>query len=316
MPKQEKVASEVSIICPLYNAEKYLEKLHNNILKQKDVNLVEILYILTESNDRTEEILKEKELNYVKIKVTEFSHSRTREEYGMKAKGEILVFITQDVQIVEDCWLRNLVKPIEQGECEASFSRQICEENIMERYVREKNYPEVSRIVTKGDIDKYGLMTFFYSDASSAIKASVFKELNGYDGKDHIISEDMYIAHKIIDKGYRIKYCSDSKVVHYHNFTLKQIFNRYFDTGVFFRKNPVFLNYKTSDSGMKMARYVILESLKEGNLKVTMKAIPNFAARLIGSYLGRRYEKLSIEKRIKYSSNKVHWTKYKKEGRK
>ena len=67
-------------------------------------------------------------------------------------------------------------------------------------------------MVSKKDINKYGLLTFFYSDASSAVKTSVYKELNGYDNKRLLINEDMYFAEKLIQAGYRIKYCSDSEV--------------------------------------------------------------------------------------------------------
>ncbi len=51
-------------------------------------------------------------------------------------------------------------------------------------------------MVSKKDINKYGLLTFFYSDASSAVKTSVYKELNGYDNKRLLINEDMYFAEK------------------------------------------------------------------------------------------------------------------------
>ena len=76
----------------------------------------------------------------------------------------------------------------------------------IEKYTREKNYPATSRIVSKSDIKRLGLNTFFFSDASSAIKTSIYKELNGYDGKDLPTNEDMYIAYKLIMNGYKISY--------------------------------------------------------------------------------------------------------------
>ena len=57
---------KVEIICPLYNAESYIENLHNSILKQKNVDF-SVRYLLTESTDQTESILKSKKLNYNKI---------------------------------------------------------------------------------------------------------------------------------------------------------------------------------------------------------------------------------------------------------
>lgn len=299
----------ISIICPLYNAEKYIVELHKKIQQQEVEWEIEELYVLTESNDSTEDLLKEKKINYFKINKEEFSHSKTREMMSHKASGDVIVFISQDIIIKNNYWLKNLVNPIICGECEASFSRQICTNNTIEKYIREKNYPTESRIVSKSDIEKLGLITFFYSDASSAVNTSVYRELNGYDGKDLIINEDMYFAHKLIHKGYRIKYCSDSEVYHSHIFTLEQLFNRYFDTGVFLKENSYFLYYKTNESGLVLLNYVIKASLKEGNIKVLVNTIPNFATRFMGSFLGKKYEALSIDKRIKYSLNKKYWKK-------
>ena len=48
---------KISIICPLYNAENYIEDLYFSIKKQKDVCIEEIKFILTESSDNTEDKL-------------------------------------------------------------------------------------------------------------------------------------------------------------------------------------------------------------------------------------------------------------------
>ncbi|MDD3241612.1 MAG: glycosyltransferase family A protein, partial [Bacilli bacterium] len=90
---------KIDIICPLYNAEEYILDLHHSILRQKDVEINNINYILTRSTDNTELILKENNISYSLIEPANFSHSRTREEYAFKSEGDILVFITQDIKI-------------------------------------------------------------------------------------------------------------------------------------------------------------------------------------------------------------------------
>lgn len=294
---------KVSVICPLYNAENYIVDLHNNLLRQEKYTNeeVNINYILTKSKDNTEKILNEMNLSYESIESWEFSHSKTREEIAYKVDGDIIVFISQDVVMKNKYWLKNLIGPIINNECEATFSRQLCTNNTIEKYIREKNYPNKSRIVSKKDIDKLGLLTFFYSDASSAVKTKIYKKLNGYDGKRLIINEDMYFAEKLIQSGYRIKYCADSEVYHSHIFTLKSLYERYFDTGVFFKQNPQFLNYKGNKNGKDLALYVLQQSIKEKNFKVALNILPNFGARFIGSFLGKRYEKLP-KKLVMYSS--------------
>lgn len=281
---------KISIICPIYDGEQYIELLNYNLLKQEleDNQEIEILYALTRSSDKSEHILKKLNCKYTLIEPKEFSHSTTREMMAEKATGEIIVFISQDIKIKNDVWLNNLVTPIIQGECEASFSRQIGEDNGIEKYTREKNYPAESRVVSKDDIEKYQIRTFFYSDASSAVSAKIYRELNAYDGKRMPTNEDMYFAHKLIHAGYRIKYCADSEVYHSHEFTFKQLYKRYYDTGIFFKQNPYFKKYKGNESGFALAKYVLKRSLEEKNIKVLFNLLPNFGVRFIAKFLGER----------------------------
>lgn len=277
----------IDIICPLYNAEKDIEGLHKSLLKQKNVKINEIKYVLTESKDNTEEKLKKLNINFKKIKKDEFSHGLTRENEAFDSKADILVFITQDVNIVRDDWLYNLTKDIANGEVDACYSRQLCDNNTIEKYTRESNYPKESKIVSKEDIEKLGLKTFFFSDASSAIKRETFVKLNGYDHKKLIINEDMYIAYKLITNGYKIKYCADSEVIHSHIFTLKQYYDRYKDTGKFFKENSYLNNYKVNQAGGSMAKYVLKRAWQDKNLSVLIKFVPNMTARFIGMKVGK-----------------------------
>lgn len=277
----------ISIICPLYNAEKYIKNLNDSLRIQENVEIESIKYILTESCDNTEEILKNIKANYISIKKEQFSHSLIRESAAMQSKGDIIVFITQDIIIKDKLWLYNLTKDIINYKCEAAFSRQICENNSIEKYIREKNYPNVSRIVDKSHVEKLGLITFFFSDASSAIRSDIFRNLNGYDSKDLIISEDMYIAYKLIINGYKIKYCSDSVVIHSHDFSLKELYRRYLDTGKFFSENSYLNEYKVNKSGIELAKYVFKRALQEKNFKVIVKIPANFTARFIGMKVGK-----------------------------
>ena len=103
----------IDIICPLYNAEKYVNKLHENLKKQKDVEINSINYVLTQSTDNTEQILKNLECNYELVEKNEFSHSTARENMARKCNADILVFITQDIIIEKEDWLANLTKCIE-----------------------------------------------------------------------------------------------------------------------------------------------------------------------------------------------------------
>lgn len=278
----------IDIVCPLYNAEEYIEDLYKSLLIQKDVNVGKILFLLTESKDNSEQLLKINKCNYEIIKKSEFSHSLTREKAAMKSNADIVCFITQDVVIKDDKWLYNLTKNILKGNCAAAYSRQITKYNNIEKYTRERNYPDYSFMRSKNDIEKYGLRTFFFSDAASAVDLKVFKKVKGYDSKKLTISEDMYLAYKLITNGYKISYESDSIVYHSHNFTLKQIYDRYKLTGMFFKENSYLDKYGTNSSGADLAKYVLKRIVQEKNIKMFFRYPFDMAARLFGMKAGKR----------------------------
>lgn len=277
----------IEIICPLYKAEQYIISLDESIKKQQNVTIDKITYILTKTNDNSEEILKKINANYNTIEPSEFSHSLTREKFAMQSNSDILVFITQDIEIKNNDWLEKLVQPIILGESQASFSRQLTKFDNIEKYTREKNYPDYSYISDINYLNKVGMRAFFFSDASSAIKTEIFKKLNGYDGKNLPTNEDQYIAYKLITNNYKIKYCSDSIVYHSHNFTLKELYKRYYDTGRFFKQEKFLDNYGTTKTGSGLAKYILINAIKEKNIKVLTRFLPDMIVRYCGMIIGK-----------------------------
>lgn len=278
---------KIDVICPLYNAEQYIEKLDRSLRSQKKVEVNRIRYILTESTDQTERYLKKHKRYYSKIKKENFSHSLSREEEALKSNADILVFITQDVVIEDELFLYHLTKDIGKNKIAAAYARQISKYDNIEKYTRENNYPDHDKIVSKHDIKKLGLKTFFFSDAAGAISTKIFKEVKGYDHKKLPISEDMYITYKIIMKDYYVKYCSDAICYHSHKFTLKQIYDRYKLTGKFFKQNKYLDQYGTTESGFSMAKYILKRILEEKRLLLLFRYPFDMAARLIGMKMGK-----------------------------
>ncbi len=277
----------VDIICPLYNAEKYILNLDKSIKKQKNVKINSIKYVLTESKDNTEKRLVENGIDFIKIKKEEFSHSKTRENVARTCDADIVVFITQDIVIEREDWLFNLTKPIYYNGCDASYSRQISKSKGIEKYTRELNYPEVSCIKSKDDVERLGLRTFFFSDASSAIRNDVLKKLNYYDGKKLKINEDMYLAYKMIMNEYKIKYASESVIIHSHDFKFKEVYQRYYDTGVFFKENSYLDEYGTNQAGGNLAVYVLKRIIQEKDFRAFIRFWPDMIARFIGMKMGK-----------------------------
>ena len=281
----------IEIICPLYKAEKYIEKLHKSLIMQEKVNISNIKYIVTKSNDNTTKILDNLNINYEEILPSEFSHSLTREKAAKESKADIIVFITQDIIIKDKLWLYYLTKDIIEGKCEETYSRQIAKDNGIEKYTRERNYPEQSRIFTKKDVENLGIKAFFSSDASSAIKREIFNKLNYYDGKNLPTSEDMYITYKLIMNGYTVKYCADSVIYHSHDYGIKENYKKYYDIGKFFKQNSYLNEYQVTKAGGGMAKYILKRAIQDKNWKVIFKFFPNMVSRFIGMQVGKMSKK-------------------------
>lgn len=279
----------IDIICPLYNAEKYIVSLHNSLLMQESVNLKSINYLLTRSKDNTERILNKINANYIVIEPSEFSHSFSREMMARKSTADIIVFISQDIKILRKDWLYYLTKDISEGKCEAAYSRQLADKNNIEKYTREKNYGDHSFIKTKEDIEKMKLNTFFFSDASSAINRKIFEELNYYDGKKIASNEDQYIAYKLIMSGYRIKYCAESEIVHSHDFNFNSLYKRYRDTGAFYKAEPYMNDFGVNGAGLDMALYILKRIIQDKNWKAAIEYVPNMVARYFGMKSCKRW---------------------------
>lgn len=284
---------QIDIVCPVYKGYDYLNSLYNSFYEQKKVKINKIVFALTLSGEeddiKIKEFAREKGITIFEVKKDEFSHSLTREEAIKKyCTSDIVVMISQDVKLTNNNVFYNLVKSIENKETVYNYARQICTNDTIEKYIRNKNYPEQSYIVSKENIEKMQLMAFFASDACSAYDRNVFIKLGGYGGYDVMMNEDQLYSKIILDAGYKKKYCADAIVEHSHKYKLKQLYNRYYQTGKFYKQVKVFDEYKSTDSGLKLALYVLKEALKKFDIKVLLRWLPDMAARYIGMKAGKK----------------------------
>ena len=107
----ERILKKLSIIIPVYNAEKTLKKCIDSVLRQKDEN-IEIVLVNDGSKDSSDKIIQEyreknpKVISYYKKKNTGVADTRN---YGIKkAKGEYILFLDADDYL--DIHLYGLVK--------------------------------------------------------------------------------------------------------------------------------------------------------------------------------------------------------------
>ncbi|MCR5349841.1 MAG: glycosyltransferase family 2 protein [Acholeplasmatales bacterium] len=283
----------VDIVCPVYKGYHYLEPLYESFKIQKEININKIVFAITDSKDeemdKIREFVKEKNITSFEVSKEEFSHSLTRQKAIMEyCSSNIVIMISQDIKLTNDEVFKNLVKDIDSGKTVYNYARQICTNKSIEKYIRKKNYPTESYIVSNEDVERMQLMAFFASDACSAYNRDVFIKLGGYGDFNLMMNEDQMYSKIILDNGYKKKYCADAVVEHSHKYKLKQLYKRYYEAGKFYAEVKVFDNYKSTDSGMKLAFYVLGQALKHFDLPVLFRWLPDMTSRYLGMKKGRK----------------------------
>lgn len=132
---------KVSVIIPTRNGGQNLWQLLSS-LKDQSVRPVQILVVDSSSEDDTLKICNAFGVDLIQIEAKTFDHGGTRNLAASKAKGDILVYLTQDVTFKDPRCLENLIRPLETPRIAASYGRQLPREdtNPIERFARSFNY--------------------------------------------------------------------------------------------------------------------------------------------------------------------------------
>ena len=282
---------ELDVVCPIYRHLVQIKSLVDHLRLQKNVDIKNMVFPLTLSGEDEDQqimdFLEENNIQYFTETTETFSHSLTREKAIKKCKSKLVILLSQDVILFDENALYNLASKIDDDYI-YGFGRQICTNKSIEKYIRKKNYPEQNYTVSKEDIERMQLMAFFSSDAFSCINRDKFIELDGYQEYNIMFAEDMLYSKFLLDAGYKKVYAADAVVEHSHKYTLKQLYKRYYETGKFHAEIKVFDQYKSTDSGMKLALYVLKEALKHFDIPVLFRWLPDMSARYLGMRKGRK----------------------------
>jgi len=300
----------ISIIIPTYNASKYLKRLLES-LDQQTMKCEEIIIVDSSSADNTIDIAKLFDAKVIIISQQEFDHGGTRTKAGKIAKGDILVYLTQDAVPYDKYSIQTLVRPFYEDEkIGAVFGRQVPYPNAtpFAKHLRVFNYPDRSYIRTIDDKEKYGLKTCFCSNSFSAYRKKVLEEI-GWFKNGLILGEDSYAGAKVLLEGYKIAYVADSIVHHSHNYSIVQEFKRYFDIGVFHREESWLLQTfgRPEEEGL---RYILSEFnflCQKGYWYLLPTAILRVFAKFLGYKLGRYHCKMPMYLKKKFSLHFFWW---------
>lgn len=232
----------ISVFMPTYNGDRYLAESIDAILGQELPNGYDLELLITDSGstDNTLEILSvyHDRLILNKIPNNDFSHGGTRQKAAEAARGEFVVFLSQDATPSHYRWLIDMIEPFYLNpKIGCVFGRQIPRKNAAPTIKREVSSvfaglgsPDtisVHRYKSLIDGNQTATLNTFFSDVNSAVRRSLligpvpFRNVN--------YAEDQALAEDMLKHGYFKAYAPQGSVWHSNEYTSKQYFHRKFD---------------------------------------------------------------------------------------
>jgi rhamnosyltransferase len=225
---------KAALIIPTRNGEELVRRLLKSISIQ--TQSCDVFVVDSSSTDKTIQVASAFGASVSIIPVSEFNHGATRQKMvDANPDYDICVFMTQDAYLADSDALERLVAPFVDGEVGAVCGRQLPHKdaNKLAEHARLFNYPPESRVKSMADAPELGIKTPFISNSFAAYRREALLGVGGFPSAV-ILSEDMWVAAKMLLAGWKVAYAGDARCYHSHNYTLLQEFRRYFDQGVFF----------------------------------------------------------------------------------
>ena len=206
-----------SVIVRAHNEEKHIGRLLEGVLKQA-MRGVEIILVDSGSDDATVAIARHYPVKILTINPEDFTFGRSLNLGCSQAKGDFIVIASAHVYPVYQDWTEQLLKPFDDPQVALVYGKQ--RGNALSRYSEEQ---VLTKWFPHGSIPQQRHP--FCNNANAAIRRSLWLQ-HPYD---EILPglEDFAWASWAIAQGFHLAYSAEAEVVHVHEETPRQVFNRY-----------------------------------------------------------------------------------------
>lgn len=285
----------ISVIIPTRNGAGSLPAVLT-MLRRQSVRFAELLVIDSASEDTTCDIAMDFGAKLISIRKEEFDHGGTRSLASRQAKGDILVFMTQDAVPTSGDAIEKLIAPLlQKKDVAVTYGRQLPnrEATVSASHLRMFNYPAESSVRCFEDRQKLGLKTIFVSNSFAAYRKSMLAEI-GYFKNGLIFGEDTCTVGRLLKGGAKIAYAADAAVYHSHNYSWIQDFKRAFDIGVLHSREEWLIDTygKAEKIGIGYIRSQYAALRKTGRVLLLVDFLGRNFFKYLGYKLGRRYKSL------------------------
>jgi rhamnosyltransferase len=151
-----------------------------------------------------------------------YNPGRVLNEAVAATGGDILVFLNSDATPENEDWLQQLIAPLRDTACGASYGRQTPRPDCRSLFVK-----DTERAFGDGRVSAGWL--HFFSMANSAVRRELL-ESHPFDTAIQY-SEDIDWSYRVRNLGHGIVYVPDAPAMHSHNYTLGQSYRRHYGEG-------------------------------------------------------------------------------------
>jgi rhamnosyltransferase len=302
----------ISVIIPVKDGGSDLRRCLDGIARQEIDGEVEVVVVDSGSVDGSPELARSTGATVLEVESVGFRHGATRNLAAEAARGEILVFTTQDAYAVDEHWLERLTAPLRAGDDLAGvYGRQIPHDDASppERFFLDFLYGPNPRVQRATEPSELTLHTTLFSNVNSAIRRSLWEGFRFAD--DLFFAEDQDWSRRVLLAGHAIRYEPEAAVRHSHAYTLTSAFKRFFDTGASAERGFLAGGPEAGKALRREARRYAREELAWLARTGRRRWIPYAAAYELGKFagvqLGARHRRLPLWLKQRCSFFPAYW---------
>lgn len=299
----------VGIFIPILNAEEELVELLPALQKLRPLP-AQVLFVDSDSTDKSREIIARAGYPCKVIRREDFGHGRTRNMALQEMDVDIIVYLTQDAIPQRADLIDALTAPFADPKIAHTVARQLPHANatLNAQFSRGFNYPATGYRHTLVDFESKGIRAIFTSNSCAAYRRSALAEIGGFiTGIPS--NEDAVAVGMLLKAGYAMEYVAQAEVSHSHNYSFREEFRRYFDTGVAHAVHPLFSQTTKKSVGKEGSSYVKSEVqffLSRSPVRILPALLRDFV-RWLGYQAGRNHVMLPLQLKRRCALNRSYW---------
>jgi glycosyltransferase involved in cell wall biosynthesis len=307
----------ISVLIPVKDGGAVLRRCLAGIADQDVADEVEVVVVDSGSRDGSVELARTFGARVYEISPSEFGHGRTRNLAANLARGDTLVFTSQDAVAADGGWVRRLVAPLADSGVAGVYGRQLPHEDATppERFFLDFLYGPRRREQRIGDIAELTYERTLFSNVNSAMRRATWADHPFRD--DLIMSEDQEWSRRMLLAGFSIVYEPEAVVRHSHRYSVTAAFRRFFDSGISAKRSYVAGSASRTALRGAALRYAGGELSwlwRSGRRHWIPYAGVYELSKFAGLQLGLRHEWLPVSLKRRLSAQLAHWTRQRVAG--